>query len=108
MKFRTLTALAVAGILFSAQAFAMDLHAARNAGLIGEKLDGYVAVLKHTPEADALAAEVNAKRKTEYAKISAANAQPLDVVGTLAAAQIIEKLDKGDKYQSPEGGWKTK
>ena len=108
MKFRTLTALAITGILFSTQAFAMDLHAARNAGLIGEKLDGYVAVLKHSPETDALAEEVNAKRQAEYAKISSANAQPLDVVGKLAAAQIIEKLDKGDKYQSPDGGWKTK
>ncbi len=108
MKFRTLTALAVAGILFSAQAFAMDLHAARKAGLIGEKLDGYVAVLKHSPEVDALAENVNAKRQAEYAKISAANAQSLEVVGKLAAAQIIEKLDKGDKYQSPEGGWTTK
>lgn len=108
MKFRTLTALALAGLLYSTQAFAMDLHEARNAGLIGEKLDGYVAVLKHSPEADALAAEVNAKRKGEYAKISAANAQPIDIVAKLAAAQIIEKLDKGDKYQTSGGGWTSK
>ena len=108
MKFRTLTALIVAGILFAGTAFAMDLHEARNAGVLGEKQDGYVAVLKHSGEADTLAEAVNAKRQAEYAKISAANSQPVDVVAKLAAAQIIEKLDKGDKYQTPDGKWTTK
>jgi uncharacterized protein YdbL (DUF1318 family) len=105
---RFLALLTVLGILFVTPAWAMDLHSARADGTLGEKTDGYVAVLKKSPEAQALADEVNAKRKAAYAKISAANNQPVEIVAKLAAPQIVAKLEAGDHYQAADGSWKTK
>ena len=81
-------------ILAAAPALALDLNEARSTGVLGEKADGYVQVLKPSAEANALAAQVNAGRKAEYEKISKQNGQPVDVVGALAAGQIAKKLGK--------------
>ena len=110
MKLRILGLLVAAGVMaiVANPAFAMDLASARASGVVGEKADGYVAVIKSSDEADALAAEVNARRKAEYAKISAANSQPVAVVAKLAAEQIIGKLDSGSMYQNAKGAWVAK
>jgi len=110
MKLRTLGLLAAAVVMMIAAspAFALDLASARASGVVGEKNDGYVAVIKSSAEADALAAEVNARRKAEYARISAANSQPVGVVAKLAAEEIIGKLSAGSKYQNASGAWVTK
>lgn len=99
---------ALAVLFIATPAFALDLHQARNAGIVGEKLDGYVAVLKATPEAEALVNEVNAKRRQEYARISKQNNQPVEIVAKLAAQQIIPGLEPGNLYQGPDGVWKKR
>jgi uncharacterized protein len=93
--------------LLALPALALDLHEARSSGLVGEKADGYVAALKPSADVTALVSDVNAKRRQEYARISKQNGQPVDVVAKLAAAQIIENLDPGSKYQAADGSWKT-
>ena len=108
MKPRFVTMLTILGALLAFPAWAMDLHQARTSGMVGEKLDGYVAVLKASPEVNTLVADVNAKRKQEYARISKENGQPVDVVGKLAAAQIINGLEAGSSYQAADGSWKTR
>lgn len=108
MKLRYLTVVAVLVTLAALPAFALDLHQARSSGLVGEKLDGYAAAIKATPEVTALVAEVNAKRRQEYARISKQNGQPVDVVAKLAAGQIINSLAPGSPYQDASGKWKTR
>jgi uncharacterized protein YdbL (DUF1318 family) len=108
MKLRFLTLLAVLSALIAFPAMALDLHQARASGMVGEKLDGYAAAIKATPEINALVADVNAKRKQEYARISKQNGQPVDVVAKLAAAQIINSLDAGSSYQDADGNWKIR
>lgn len=98
----------MAALLMAAPALALDLHEARDAGIVGEKRDGYVAVLKKSAEADALAQEVNQKRRQEYQRISRENNQPADVVGKLAAEQIINGLGSGNYYQDAGGSWKKR
>lgn len=96
------------GVMISLAAFAMDLQGARDAGLVGEKLDGYVAVLKPSGDVNALVSEVNAKRNAEYSRISKENNQPVDVVAKLAAPKIIANLSKGHFYQAANGAWTQK
>ena len=99
----------IIAIIFAAtSANALDLQTARSQGLLGEKRDGYVSALSQTIEAVNLAAEVNEKRKAEYARISKENGQSVDVVAKIAAEQIISKLPKGAKYQDASGAWKSK
>lgn len=100
--------LAVIGMLAAFPAFALDLQQARSTGVVGETLDGYIAVVKPSAEANALVAEVNARRRQEYGRISAANNQPIGVVSSLAAQQIINGLPAGSYYKGPDGAWKRR
>lgn len=95
-------------LMLAFPAFALDLHGARNSGIVGEKSDGYTAVIGNSPEAQAIVQEVNAKRQQEYARISKQNGQPVDVVAKLAAGEIIKSLPAGNKYQGADGSWKTR
>ncbi len=106
MKHRIATT--IAALLFATTAFALDLAGARSSGAVGETAEGYVAAITSSAEVDALVASVNAKRKAEYARISKQNGQPVEVVGQLAAPQIISKLPAGSKYQDASGAWKTR
>lgn len=107
MKFRFLPVVA-ALILAAGAASALDLSAARASGAVGETTSGYVAAIESSAEVESLVASVNAKRKAEYTRISKQNSQPVDVVGQLAAPQIIGGLPKGSKYQDASGAWKVK
>lgn len=108
MKLHTLALAAALTLVTAFPAYALDLQDARAAGKVGETTKGYVAALKPSAEVDALVAEVNAKRKQEYAKISAANGQTVDVVAKVAAEQIINNLDDGSLYQAADGSWKKR
>lgn len=94
--------------LVASSAFALDLTSARNAGLVGEKLDGYAAVVKAGSGVAELVNDINNRRKAEYERISKQNGQPVNVVSKLAAEQIINGLPKGAMYQGPDGSWRKK
>lgn len=94
--------------LVASSAFALDLNGARKAGLVGEKLDGYAAVVKAQSGVAELVNEVNNRRKAEYERISKQNGQPVAVVSKLAAEQIINGLPAGTLYQGPDGSWRKK
>jgi len=108
MKTRTLTLLALVGTLLAMPAFALDLQQARGTGQVGEKLDGYVAAIAGTPEVKTLVADVNAKRREEYTRISKQNGQPVNIVAKLAAEEVINKLPPGSAYQGSDGSWKKR
>jgi uncharacterized protein YdbL (DUF1318 family) len=95
MKKHALIAAMVAA-LFAMPAAALDLHSARATGLVAETAEGYIKAVKPSAEVNALVAEVNAKRRAEYARISAENGQPIDVVGKLAAPQIAKSIAAGN------------
>ncbi len=96
-------------ILLSAQsANAIDFATAKSQGLVGEQSDGYIGAVKSGTEVDALVSEINAKRKEAYKMISAENGQPLDVVESLAAKKLYEKLKPSEYYKPEEGNWLQK
>ncbi len=108
MKIRFITLLALWGMLAATPALALDLREARSAGQVGELPTGYVAAIVETPEVKALVADVNAKRKQEYTRISGQNGQPVDVVAKLAAQQVITNLPAGSPYKASDGSWKKR
>lgn len=108
MRLRFFSAVLAMALLLAAPAFALELHDARRSGIVGETLEGYVEVLKKSPEAVALAQHVNEKRLQEYTRISLENKQPVEIVAKLAAQQIINKLESGEYYQDADGHWKTR
>jgi uncharacterized protein YdbL (DUF1318 family) len=87
---RTSVLVAAIALVLAAPAYALDLHSARASGLVAETSEGYIKAVKPSAEVNALVSEVNAKRRAEYERISKQNGQPVDVVGKLAAPQIMK------------------
>lgn len=103
--------LAVAAIAGSAgDAIASELDDAKNAGLIGERPDGYVAAVAQDPPAniEALVAEINDKRRLAYAKISSSQKVPVEQVAALAAEKIKAQAPAGHYFMTADGQWTQK
>ena len=96
-------------LLSPTSALAADLQQAKNDGLVGEQLNGYLGLISANAPAEvrALAADVNAKRKARYQSIATQNSTPLETVELLAGRKAIEKTRAGNYIQSATG-WKKK
>ena len=104
-----LTALSLLFALLAMPAWALDLQSARSQGLVAERGDGYIeAVDAKAGGVSALVADVNAKRKEEYARIAAEKNQPVNVVAKLAAQQIMQGLPAGASYRDDSGAMKKR
>ncbi len=99
----------LAVLLLAAPASASDLDAAKAKGALGEQADGYVGVVDaNASDAEqALAKDINAKRRAHYERIAAENGTPVEAVAQLAGAKLIEKTPAGE-YVRNNGGWVKK
>ena len=95
----------IAALTFTQTAFAMDLDAAKAGGLVGEMRNGYLGVVKSTPEAEAVVSDINAKRRAEYARIAKQNGQDISVIEKLAAQKAYEMTPKGHYLKDAGGNW---
>lgn len=83
--------------------------AARSAGEIGEKTDGYLGfVTAPTQALRALVEDLNIKRRAVYSeKARAANATVEEYAFT-SGCRLIAQTVPGEKYQAPDGSWQTR
>ncbi|MEQ6290178.1 YdbL family protein [Vogesella sp. GCM10023246] len=100
--------MAIGLLVCSSLAMALDVGGAKAQGLVGEQPDGYLGVVKATPEAVSLAADINAKRREAYDAIAKKNGTTLDQVATLAGQKAIEKTPPGSYVKAPNGQWVKK
>ena len=107
-------ALAIAGLAVGLAAPAMAQRdpayaAARAAGKVGEKIDGYLGIVSGGDAAlQAVVNNINIKRRALYSqKAQAANAT-LDEYALTAGCQAILATKPGEKYQAPDGSWQTR
>lgn len=107
--------LALAAVLFLAAAaptaWADDgLAAAKAAGLVGERPDGYLGLVDAGAPAATkqLVADVNAKRKLKYAQIAQENGTSVDAVAALAGAKLIERTPPGEYVLGVDVRWQKK
>ena len=103
-------ALVVAGLASPALAQRDPAYAAaRAAGKVGEKIDGYIGIVGGgDPALQAVVNDINIKRRALYAaKAQAANAT-LDEYALTAGCQAILATSPGEKYQAPDGSWQTR
>ena len=106
--------LVVAGLAVSTPALAQRdpaYEAARQAGQVGEKMDGYLGVVGSQPAAIRdLVADLNIKRRANYAE-RAQGARPPATLEEYAFTQgciLIARTTPGEKYQAPDGSWQTR
>lgn len=88
---------------------AQDYASAKAAGLIGEKADGYVAVVgSGSPEIRRVVDDTNIKRRAVYAEKAQAQRVTIEEYAFATACTLIAKTAPGEKYQAPDGSWQTR
>lgn len=104
-------ALAVAGMIPAAALAQRDpaYAAARAAGQVGEKIDGYLGyVVPPSPSLKAVIDELNIKRKAVYAEKAAAAHATVEEYALTSGCLLISQTQPGEKYQGPDGSWQTR
>ena len=83
--------------------------AARASGEVGEKADGYLG-FPTAPNASVkrMADDINIKRKSVYAEKAQANAATVEEYAFTAGCLAILRTVPGEKYQAPDGSWRTR
>lgn len=83
--------------------------AARAAGTIGEKMDGYLGVVG---SGDAtlrkLVDDLNIKRRETYAERARAQGSTVEQYAFTTGCLLISRTKAGEKYQAPDGSWQTR
>ena len=83
--------------------------AARAAGQVGEKMDGYLGIVgAETAELRRVVNDINIKRRAVYAERAQANNATLEEYALTAGCQAILATAPGEKYQAPDGTWQTR
>ncbi|TMM50136.1 YdbL family protein [Qipengyuania marisflavi] len=97
---------------FAAPAFAQRdpaYAAARSAGQVGEKMDGYLGIVgSETPALRAIVNDINIKRRAVYSQRAQATNATLEEYALTAGCQAIAATSAGEKYQAPDGSWQTR
>jgi len=82
--------------------------AARAAGQVGEQPDGYIGIVgAATPELRKLVNDINIQRKAAYTRGAAAGST-IEQFAFVSGCNLILKTVPGEKYQAPDGSWKTR
>ena len=83
--------------------------AARSAGQVGEKMDGYLGIVgTETPELRRMVNDINIKRRAVYSQRAQATNATLEEYALTAGCQAILATSAGEKYQAPDGSWQTR
>ena len=83
--------------------------AARSAGQVGEKMDGYLGIVSgSTPALQAIVNDINIKRRAVYSQRVKATNATLEEYALTAGCQAIMATSPGEKYQAPDGSWQTR
>ncbi len=92
------------------RARAEDLAEAKSAGQIGERIDGFVGVVRADapPEVRSLVDDINARRRAEYAAIAERQGVAPEVVAQLAGEKLVERAGPGEWVLGADGQWQQR
>lgn len=97
-------------VFMAHSAWAIDIHSAKDQGLVGEANTGYIAAVK-TPasaEVQQLIRSVNAGRKAEFESAAARTGATLEQVRARFYQLAVNKSSPGHYYQDARGSWQRK
>lgn len=97
-------------VLGSASAWAIELHDAKNQGLVGEANSGYLAAVKApvSDEVQALLNAVNAKRASKFQTTAQSAGLSVDQVAARFYQRAVQQTAAGNLYQDAAGNWLKK
>ena len=104
--------LVLAGLALSAPALAQRdpaYQAARSAGQVGEKPDGYLGVVGSQSAAiQGIVNDLNIRRRENYAQKAQEQGVTLQEYAITQGCILIARTQPGEKYQDPTGAWQTR
>lgn len=90
-------------------AFALTVDEAKDQGLVGETLSGYLAVVNtNNAVATELVNEINREREAKYGEIAKKNNLQTREVGRIAGQKLIERAGAGEYVRGINGQWLKK
>lgn len=106
-KFKLLVAVLLASAPAAASAQTAAVDAARAAGLVGERFDGYLGFARE-PAATvrSQAGAINIKRRSLYAQLAAQKGVAVQDVGITAGCTLLGRVPVGGAYMLPDGVWR--
>lgn len=85
------------------------LGAAKDAGTVGERTDGYLGIVgQATSELQRLVDSINIRRKALYAQKAQEKGATIEQYAITVGCQAIARTKPGRKYEAPDGTWKTR
>lgn len=111
MKKIILSMLALSALALAAPAAAQEsaaIVAARRAGQVGERFDGYLGIVSPsaTAELRRQVGAVNIRRRTLYSNLAARKGVSPEEVGITAACSLFRRIGVGEYYLASQGGWR--
>jgi uncharacterized protein YdbL (DUF1318 family) len=109
--FHRAAVVAVLALILSAvpvgTSFAGQLDAAKKAGSVGERPDGYLGLVDQNAgaEAKALVQEINGKRREKYGAIAKKRGTSVEAVAALAGAKLVKGAPPGQYVMTSSGKW---
>jgi len=108
-----LTALAALGMVAAPAAAQRDRDpayaAAREAGRVGEKPDGYLGIVGNAdPALQRLVDDINIKRKAVYMQKASEKKVTPEAFALTSGCEAIARTVPGEKYMTPDGTWQTR
>ncbi len=111
---RATAAIALAILLLSTlaagRAAADRLDEAKDAGYLGEQIDGYLGLVRaDAPDwARAVMEEINRKRRERFAEIAARTGATAEQVAAIAGQKAVAREPAGRFVRDASGAWKKK
>jgi uncharacterized protein YdbL (DUF1318 family) len=85
------------------------VEAARAAGIIGERYDGYLGVANAVSGAvRSQVATINIQRRSLYSNLAARKGVSPQDVGITAGCQLLARVAVGQAYMWADGGWRRR
>ncbi|HXG81864.1 MAG TPA: YdbL family protein [Sphingomicrobium sp.] len=79
---------------------------ARRAGLIGERYDGYLGVVRPiSAQLRSQVSAINIRRRALYSDLAARKGVSPEEVGITAACSLLRRIGVGEYYLPGQGGW---
>lgn len=96
----------LAGLLLLCQpVLALTLNEARQQGLVGETLDGYIAPRVQDSQTLALVKQINEARAQSYRQLAERNHLPADDVAKMAGQKLVDRAAPGEYVRGINGQW---
>ncbi len=85
------------------------VNAARAAGAVGERYDGYVGVAAPVSAAvRSQVASINIQRRSLYSRLAASKGVSPQDVGITAGCQLLARVSVGEAYMLGDGVWRRR